>query len=114
MTDIVLETIESYNEYLNKLPSGCIAIAKKFREDQIQAALLNVKDFSEGVIWLSEVSELLKKNSVNVESNIEKIHEFLTEINDALQIRDYHLVADLFEYEIAEFFEQCKKIVREQ
>lgn len=114
LLNVVLEVIESYNGYLNKLPSGCIAIANKFRDDQIQAALLNVKDFSEGVIWLTEAAELLKKNEVNVTSNIDKIHEFLTEINNALEIQDFHLVADLFEYEIAEFFEQCNRIVIEQ
>lgn len=114
MQNVVLEVIESYNDYLNRLPNGCIAIANKFRDDQIQSALSSVKDFSEGIIWLTEAAELLKKNEIDVDSNIEKIHEFLTEINNALEIQDFHLVADLFEHEIAEFFEQYSRIVIEQ
>ncbi|MDN4492202.1 hypothetical protein [Ureibacillus aquaedulcis] len=114
MNNVLFETVDSYNEYLKKLPEGCVAIANKFRNDQIQEALLNVKDFSEGVIWLSEAAEILKKNKVDVKSNIVKIHEFLIEINEALQIQDYYLVADLFEYEIADFFRHYQVIVIEQ
>lgn len=104
MNDLIVETIESYNIYLSKLPNGCLLIAEKLREDQIQVALNNIKDFTEGLIWLVDASDLLGKNEIKVEISIERVHEFLNEINDALEIQDYNLVADLFEYELIEFF----------
>lgn len=113
-TDLILETIESYNAYLSNLPSGCLLIAENLREDQIQEALNNIKNFSEGVIWLIDVSELLKKNDVVVNMSVERVHEFLNEINDAIEIQDYNLVADLFEYELVEFFKDSDLITLEQ
>lgn len=114
MTDLIVETIESYNEYLSKLPNGCLFIAENLREDQIQVALNNIKNFSEGLIWLVDASELLKNNDVEVNMNVERVHDFLNEINDALEIQDYNLVADLFEYELVEFFKDSKLIIIEQ
>lgn len=104
MNDLILDTIESYNNYLAILPDGCINIAEKLREDQIANALKDIKDFTEGVIWLVDAGTQLSKNEVEVTLNISQIHDFLNEINVSLQLNDYNLTADLFEYEIAEFF----------
>ena len=53
---------------------------------------------------------LLNENGLEVLFEVEKIHEFLNEMNDGLEIQDYVLVADMFEYEIAPFFEQAPLI----
>ncbi|WPK12408.1 hypothetical protein R6U77_01580 [Lysinibacillus louembei] len=107
MNNLLSETIESYNQYVEKIPSGAFYIANCLRTDNITEALSGIKAFSEGVIWLIDVKGLLKKNQVNVELSIEKIQEFLIEINTGLEMQDYILVADMFEYEIAPFFEEC-------
>lgn len=101
----VIKMIESYNNYIGKVPNGTIYIAEQLREDNLQEALFAIKDFSEGVLWLSEASDLLKQNGAKAELNIEKIQVFLQEVNDGLEKQDYILVADMFEYEIAPFFE---------
>jgi len=106
----VNEVIESYNEYIIKIPNGAIYIANSLREDKMNEALLTIKDFSEGVIWLSDAGNLLDKNNVDVSLSIEKIHDFLNEINEGLEKQDFLLVADLFEYEIAPFFQELKLI----
>ena len=98
--------VESYNEYIKKIPNGAVYIAERLREDRVQEALISIKDFSEGVLWLTEASELLKQNKAIAELSIEKIKEFLIEINEGLEKHDYVLVADMFEYEIAPFFEE--------
>lgn len=105
-----IEVIESYNKYIGKIPQGVIYIANCLREDQLNEALLAIKDFSEGVMWLSESAKLLQKNEVAVELNIENIQEFLIEINTGLEKQDFLLVADLFEYEIAPFFGEAQLI----
>lgn len=105
------EVMESYNEYLNNIEKGIEYIATSLREDKINDGLLAIKDFSGGMLWLSEASELMKKNGAIAELGIEQLQEFLIEINEGLEKQDYVLVADLFEYEIAPFFKEVKQAV---
>lgn len=114
LNDLIVETVESYNAYLSKLPAGCKQIAEQFRIDQIQEALNEIKNFTEGIIWMADASGLLKANEVSVDFKLEKIQDFLIEINDALAIQDYNLVADLFEYELVGYFEEMPLIQVEQ
>lgn len=109
MKDLIHETIETYNEYLKKVPNGTIYIATSLREDNEKDALQAIKDFSEGVIWLAEASELLNKNGATANLTIQRVHDFLMEINEGLEKQDYLLVADLFEYEITPFFESIEE-----
>lgn len=106
----VNEVIESYNEYLMKVPTGSLLIANTVREDNKELALQMILEFSEGVSWLVEATQLLSLNNIEVRFEVEKIMEFLEEINSGLEIQDYVLVADLFEYEIAPFFEEVEPI----
>jgi len=107
---IVVESVESYNDYLVKVPSGCLAIAEHLRNEEVSQALQVILQFSEGAMWLVNASTALQKLGVVVDLPVERIHEFLNEINSGLEIQDYVLVADLFEYEMAPFFEECTKI----
>lgn len=111
MEKVVIEVIDTYNEYIQKVPAGSMIISELLREDRVVEALNSIKNFTEGVIWLVEANELLNKNGVNGELNIEKINEYLNEINEGLTIQDYSLVADLFEYEIAPFFEKAQQLI---
>lgn len=88
------------------MPKGCVVIADLLRKEDIQAALENIQNFSLGAQWLLTANtELVKENDI-VEINGLEIQEFLLEINNGLEIQDFVLVADLFEYEIAPFFEE--------
>lgn len=105
----IKEIIQSYNDYLKKFPHGCELIATYLREDgTIQLGLKSILDFSEGVTWLLEVNQLLDKYGLKNEVSMDKIKEYLEEINTSLEIGDYFTVADLFDYEIKTFFENCK------
>ncbi|MEE1131344.1 MAG: hypothetical protein UHX00_06975 [Caryophanon sp.] len=104
LNNLILETVESYNTYLIKLPKGCQQIAEMFRIDQIQEALKEIKNFTEGIIWMTDASSLLKANDVSIDFKLEEMQDFFNEINDALTIQDYNLVADLFEYELVDYF----------
>lgn len=110
MNEILAETIQSYNEYLTKVSPGCLQIAHLLRQDDIGGALRMILQFSEGMNWLVEARELFVQNGVKATLEVEKIHEFLNEINNGLEILDYVIVADMFEYEIAPFFEEVKII----
>lgn len=108
MEDILNETIFSFNEYIKKLPEGCMMIADTLRNDRIAEALNHIRDFSEGAGWIIEASSLLQKNNVTITFDMTKIIDYLDEINNGLSIGDYNLVADIFEYEIALFFSEIE------
>ena len=103
------EIITTYNDYLNKIPRGVLYIAAQLREDNITGALNSIKDFSEGITWLIEASKLINNNQGSALLEVEKIKEYLSEINSGLEKHDFVLVADLFEYEIAPFFEEVEE-----
>lgn len=106
----VIEVIESYNQYIKNIAPGSYQIAEHLRKEEIQQALRLILQFSEGMGWLMQANDLLNQNDVAVTLKIEQIHEFLEEINNGLEIQDYILVADMFEYEIAPFFEQVAEV----
>lgn len=106
MDNLMKETMESYNQYISALPSGCQEIADLIREDRILEATRSILHFSEGVGWLVNANRLLADKGKLILLEPEKIHEFLDEINSGLEIQDYIIVADMFEYEIKPFFEK--------
>lgn len=106
----LIEVVESYNSYIKNIAPGSVQIAEDLRKDEIQDALQLILQFSEGMSWLVEASDLLVQNGINNNLDVTQIHEFLHEINSGLEIQDYVLVADMFEYEIAPFFEQITEI----
>lgn len=110
MDQILVETIETYNEYLSKLPEGCSIIAGLLRDDQIALAMDNIVNLSEGLQWVLQVSELLEKNEIETNIKAEEINGFLVEINEAINNEDYYLVADIMEYELIEFFEKVQMV----
>lgn len=105
MKNVINDVKNSYNEYLVKIPYYCQVIADSLRTTQEKESLKLILQFSEGVDWLIEAGVLLDKNGVTSTLEIKKIHEFLSEINYGLEMQDYILVADMFEYEIKPFFE---------
>ncbi|MDF2065821.1 hypothetical protein [Bacillus sp. Cr_A10] len=107
MDKLIKETMESYNDYLKKLPNGCQKVADDIRQDNLSEAFQGILQFSEGATWLVDANLLLEKNSFLNPINPEKINEYLNEINSGLEIQDYVIVADMFEYEIKPFFEEC-------
>lgn len=105
------ELIEDYNEYVKKIHTGCEKIVMNFSEEKIHEALRMVLDFSEGMLWLETVSSYLKNQDITASLDIEKIKEYLLEINEGLENQDFLLVSDIFEYEIMPFFEKDYAIV---
>lgn len=110
LTNLIADILESYNAYINKVPKGCHLVAELLREEKNKDALEQIALFSEGVSWIIEVKEKLESKGMYLPFDESEIITFLGEINEALVIQDYVLVADLFEYEIAPFFESCTTI----
>lgn len=100
------ELLNDYNTYIQKIPKGCLVIADLLRTEQLNNAFESIKDFAEGVNWSVEANKILAENNLLKTINFNKIQDFLIEINQGLEIQDFVLVADLFEYEISPFFEE--------
>lgn len=101
----VENVIESYATYIEKLPTGCMMISEQLREGNIQGSLDNIKNFTDGLLWLMKAKELLESNGVVIKFSILDIQKHLNEINNGLEVEDYFLVADLFEYEMVPYFQ---------
>jgi len=102
-----METMESYNEYLGNIVLGSDSIISKIQNNEVPQALLLILQFSEGMTWLIDVNHKLTELGYDNELNHESIQGFLNEINNGLEIQDFVLVSDIFEYEIKPFFESC-------
>lgn len=100
----IQELIYEFNSYLRKIPTGCLYISNALRKNDLASALHTVRDFSEGVLWLADATELLNNNGVEYVFDISKVKYFLQLINDNLERQNYLMVADLFEREIRQFF----------
>jgi len=106
MDEMVKESLESYLGYIERIPGGCQQIVDYLREDRILEAGRMIAQFSEGLIWLVDMNKLLLPYNVIELLQEQKIYEFLNEVNKGLEIQDFVLVADMFEYEIKPFFEE--------
>lgn len=106
----VKELFESYNEYLARLVPGTLAIAELLHKEDISNALSQIVDFSNGIDWLVEATELLKMSAQVVELDINKVVGFLEIVNEGLEKKDYVLVADILEFEISEYFKKLSRI----
>lgn len=106
MNELLKESFESYCDYMAKMPNGCQQISDYLREDRIMEAGQIIAQFTEGLIWLVDMNKLLLSNNTVEPLQEEQISEFLNEINSGLEIQDFVIVADMFEYEIKPFFEQ--------
>lgn len=97
------EIITTFNTYISKLERGCIYIAHEMRNEN-KEILQEIANFAEGIEWLIIMSRELKNVEIMPFLEEEKLVNYLKEITEAIQREDFYLVADLFEYEIAEYF----------
>lgn len=107
MNQELLDLKNSYNEYIEKVPAGCIKIAEELRKENMDI-LKSIIDFSEGMEWLITVNEHFAEQGFQMELNQAMLIDYLNNINEALMQEDFYLVADLFEYEIADYFEKLR------
>lgn len=113
LNKMIQESMESYKEYAAKLPGGCQQIADHLRSDSVLVAIDMIRQFSEGVTWLTDMNTILHNNNAILPLETSRIFEFLEEVNNGLGIQDYVIVADMFEYELQPFFEQHYLAIKE-
>lgn len=102
--------IESLQQYIIKVPNGCNKIAEFLRNGERMTAYNSINDFIEGMDWITSSLEILSGNNYIISFDREQLNKLLLELNDALIKQDEGVIADLFDYEIADFFEEVDKL----
>lgn len=104
MKDQVYELIDSYNEYLGRIPNGINQIVEFLRDGNTEDAIEQIIQLIEGIQWLNDVNAIFQRFGYKTQFDYDILNGYLNSINEGLQIQDYILVADLLEYEIEPFF----------
>lgn len=104
------EVIQSYNEYLRKLPEGCKVIATLLRENELVLAKENIMYFSEGLLWLNDAQQLLLLHDIKHNLEFDQIQHYLVQINNALEKEAFQEVATIFDSELYTHFNQLSVV----
>ncbi|GEK31434.1 hypothetical protein KZO01_17430 [Kurthia zopfii] len=104
------EVVSDYNDYIHRIPAGCSQIVRFINENRISEALEMVVDFSEGITWLTSARSYLEAEGITLDWKENQVTDFLNEINSGLEVGDFVIVSDIFEYEIIPFFKGIKNI----
>ena len=110
--DVIEETLKEADEYLPRLKNGVLTTAKKFRDDENEAANKKYQNILEGIEWYVDVlnkiisilddEELYNKH----QKLVKKMNEQLSQLMVAYNKDDMVLVADILEYEIEEYIDK--------
>lgn len=107
--ELLMETQQSYYDYVVKIKGGCQQIADYLRGGKQAEAFDVIANLSEGIAWLVSVEQHMAENFFRVNSRLKEVVDMLNEVNEALEIGDFVTVADLFEYEIGPMFESASE-----
>jgi len=100
MEEIIKESMESYNNYIDKLGPGTEFIINQIHNENYQEAKQNLINLLEGLLWLVEVNNKLSKlNYVNL-LDIYKMNSLSEDLIEAMGKNDFNLCADILEYEL--------------
>lgn len=106
----IRELVEDYNNYKNRVSSGSDELILNFRSLNLEKGIESILNFSEGMDWLVNAHKYFILNNVSSDLDELKIVEIISEINNALEKKDYFLVADIFEYEVKSYFSSLKDV----
>ena len=105
INQLVEDVLNSFNEYVSKVPNGISQIIKNLRNGNTDVAMELILQLIEGIQWLNEVNLLLEQNDSPIKMDKDILNKFLVEINEGLELNDINLVSDVLEYEMKPFFE---------
>ena len=100
MDNIILDVIESYNEYLKKLKNSIPDFINLLKESTISDSKLLIIDLMEGLIWMKDVN--IKLNSL-INSSTEDINDMnmlIEELANATELGDINHSIEVINYEI--------------
>lgn len=105
MLEVVLETLETCEEYIPKLIQATTTIAYHFQSGNEAAGVELLEPVFDGIGWVIEAVNGIQQNRYQLDIQLQDMKELLKLLEEAMEIRDYVQMADLFEYEIAPLLE---------
>lgn len=106
MDQLIIETIESMENYLPKLIKALEEMAEHFQNGAQNEAIHQLPTAFEGIEWIVSAINGLRNNGYFIDLEVLTLNKFLIEVEDALKNQDYILLADLLEYEIKPILEE--------
>ncbi len=103
MNDInrqIIEIKETCSEFVPKIIFFCDEIVNSILEEKIDTLLVQITQFTDAIDWLIEVNYKLQLVGIEDYLDMGGFKEVLNQINDALYIKDYMLISDIFLYEV--------------
>ena len=113
VNDEVIQLIADFNNYVKNIPLGCLELSINIKKGNIDEAIKQIVHFAEGISWLIYAKDNLSAYNIFIEFERDDLEIMLNEINEALELQDFTLVADIFEYGIKEFFESIEPVSTE-
>lgn len=114
MEQLIMETKVSYYGYVKKVEGGCQLIADLLHIGKEIDAFNEIYNLSEGFEWLLSIEELLLTNGYIINSRIKEANNSLEAVNNAMEMKDYAKVAELFEKLIKPIFDSSTEWVFEK
>lgn len=111
MKKIILETMQSLINYLPKMVDASNEMATQFQMGNEGKALSRMPNYVEGLQWIVDAISGIQKNGQLNEINLFSLKECFGEVTNCLEIKDYVLLSDLLEYEIAPKLEGWNSII---
>lgn len=105
MLQLVLETLETCEEYVPRLITATKDIAYHLQSGNEAAGIGLLEPVFEGIGWVIDAVHGIQQNRYPLDIQVTEMQEVLKSLEEALEMRDYVLMADLFEYEIAPLLE---------
>ncbi|GAB6158048.1 hypothetical protein JCM39194_12480 [Desulfotomaculum varum] len=100
MKELIKETLQSCREYIPNLISAVGDAAFLLQSgDEAKGVQLLIK-IIDGLQWVIEAVQGVQQNGFSLNIDTSDIAVHFQQLESAFAIRDYVLVADLFEYEI--------------
>jgi hypothetical protein len=119
--EVALDSIREATVYLGRIEKATPLLAMGFRSQCDRHDFENLKQFYEGFYWINLLLDRLERsfeirletitvNGLSAREHHLHLAALLKEVIEAHEKRDFGLVADLLEYEIAPLIPACKDL----
>jgi hypothetical protein len=109
--ELIEDTFNTCKEYLPRLISAVGSIPGALQSNKENEAFDLLPGIFQGLEWVIKIFTEIKKLQYKIDINPTELNEFFAALEEALKIKDYVLVSDIFEYEILPVLERWKKTV---
>lgn len=100
MEDFIKETLDSCREYIPRLLAAVYAVARDMQSGNEAEGIRLMPEIFDGLQWVIAAVRGMQQNGFPLEIDLAELSRCFEQLEKALAIKDYVLLADIFEYEI--------------